>query len=203
MDEVVIRSRKIEMVAIEDVRPNNRNRNKHSEAQIERLAKIIKHQGFRQPLIVSNQSGLLVAGHGRLIAAKRLGMTEVPVVRQDFDSEEQEYQAQVSDNAIAAWAELDLAGINADLPELGPFDIELLGMKHFSVDISAVSLPDITDDDRPNIGQLAFIVSDRQREVINDAINNIIMNNELDLSENNNKNAAALFIMALEYMRND
>lgn len=201
MSDVVIRSRKIEMVAIEDVRPNNRNRNKHSEAQIERLVKIIQRQGFRQPLIVSNQSGLLVAGHGRLIAAKRLGMTEVPVVRQDFDSEEQEYQAQVSDNAIASWAELDLAGINADIPELGPFDIELLGLKDFSVDLSEASLPDIIDEDRPKIGQLAFIVSDRQRETINDAINNIIANDELDLSENNNKNAAALFIMALGHMR--
>lgn len=136
MSDVVIRSRKIEMVAIEDVRPNNRNRNKHPEAQIERLIKIIKHQGFRQPLIVSNQSGLLVAGHWRLIAAKRLGMTEVPVVRQDFDSEDQEYQAQVSDNAIAEWAELDLAGINADLASMGPFDIELLGIDNFLVEVA-------------------------------------------------------------------
>lgn len=160
MSDVVIRSRKIEMVAIEDVRPNNRNRNKHPEAQIERLIKIIKHQGFRQPLIVSNQSGLLVAGHGRLIAAKRLGMTEVPVVFQDFESEEQEYQAQVSDNAIASWAELDLAGINADIPELGPFDIDLLGIENFAVEIADKLEPQCDEDDVPEVGTALVVPGD-------------------------------------------
>lgn len=128
-----IKAKKIEKELVSKIKPNPKNRNNHSKEQIERLCKIIMYQGFRNPLIISNRSGYLVAGHGRLLAAKELGIKEVPVIYQDFDDEDQEYTAAVSDNAISSWAELDLSGINADIPELGPFDIDLLGIKDFTV----------------------------------------------------------------------
>ncbi len=132
-----IKSKEIKIVPIGELKPNPNNRNKHSEEQIERLAEIIKYQGFRSPIIVSNQSGFIVCGHGRTMAANKLGMQSVPVIYQDFESAEAEYSAQVSDNAIAAWAELDFAGINLDLQELGPdFDIDLLGIKNFTLDVA-------------------------------------------------------------------
>lgn len=53
---------------------------------------------------------------------------------QEFESEEQEYAFVQSDNAVASWAELDLAGINADIGDLGPdFDVDLLGLKDFNI----------------------------------------------------------------------
>jgi len=132
---------KIEWVQIEMLKPNPKNRNIHSEEQIERLAKIIQYQGWRWPIIVSNQSGLVMAGHGRLLAAKKLGLKEVPVSYQDFVTEEQAYAFSVSDNAIASWAELDLSGINLDLPEHGPdFDLDLLGMPNFKLDLCEVEI---------------------------------------------------------------
>jgi len=116
------------------VHPNNRN--KHSKEQIERLAKLYEYHGIRHPVIVSKRSGYIVAGHGRKAAAHDLGMKEFPVVYQDFDSDEAEYAFIQADNAIALWAELDLSGINSDLPELGPdFDIDMLGIKNFNIDL--------------------------------------------------------------------
>lgn len=130
-----IKSKEIEIVKIEELKPNPKNRNKHSEEQVARLAEIIKYQGFRTPVIVSNQTGQIVAGHGRLLAAKKLGLKQIPVTYQDFESPEQEYAAQVSDNAISSWAELDFSGINADIGDLGPdFDINLLAIKGFTMD---------------------------------------------------------------------
>lgn len=130
-----IKSKEIKIVPISELKPNPQNRNKHPQEQIDRLAEIIKYQGFRSPIVVSNQSGFIVMGHGRLEAAKLAGLKEVPVIYQDFDSAEQEYAAQVSDNAVALWAELDLSSINNDLAELGPdFDIDLLGIKNFTLD---------------------------------------------------------------------
>lgn len=118
-----------------EIEPNPKNRNKHPPEQIERLQKIIEYQGFRIPVIVSNRSGRLVAGHGRFLAARALGMKEIPVIYQDFESDEQEYAAGVSDNSVALWAELDLSGINADVPDLGPdFDIDMLGIRDFTLD---------------------------------------------------------------------
>lgn len=125
------------LIPIGDARVHPRNRNKHPDEQIARLAQIIEYQGWRHPIIISNLSGFIVAGHGRLEAAKKLGLKEVPVDFQDFANEEQEYAFLVSDNASALWAELDLSGINADLPDLGPdFDIDLLGIKNFKLDAS-------------------------------------------------------------------
>lgn len=127
--------RDIVWYAPSDIKPNPKNRNKHSDAQIERLAEIIKYQGWRHPLIVSKRSNLLVVGHGRLEAAKKLGLKFVPVSTQEFDSEDQERAFGVSDNAIASWAELDLSGINLDIPDFGPdFDINMLGLKDFEIE---------------------------------------------------------------------
>lgn len=144
-----IKSKLIEILKIEEIKPSPKNRNKHSKEQIERLAKIIQYQGFRIPLVISNRSGFLVAGNGRLEAAKLLGFKELPVTFQDFENEDQEYAAQVSDNAIAIWAELDFSGINLDLQNLGPdFDLDLLGLKDFSLDFSEKLILDETDREK-------------------------------------------------------
>lgn len=122
----------IEYVEIGTLKPNPKNPNKHSPEQIERLVKLIRSYGWRHPIIVSNQSGFVVVGHGRLEAAQAMGLSKVPVHLQDFESEEMEYGFMVADNAIALWADLDLAAINASVPELGPdFDLDLLGIKDF------------------------------------------------------------------------
>lgn len=125
----------IDMIPVEDIKVNPKNPNRHSGDQIERLAELIKYQGFRNPLIISERTGLLVVGHGRLQAAKLCGMKEVPVIYQEFDSEEQEYAYLVSDNAIAEWASLDLSQINADFLDLGPdLDVDMLGLDGFEID---------------------------------------------------------------------
>jgi DNA modification methylase len=118
-------------VDINKITPNPKNRNLHSPEQIKRLVKLLESHGWRHPLVVSNRSKKLVAGHGRLLAAKEMKMDIAPVHYQDFDSEEEEFQFGIADNAIASWAELDLSGIHTDLPDLEPFDIDLLGIKDF------------------------------------------------------------------------
>lgn len=123
------------LVPLSELRQHPKNRNKHPANQIERLAKVLKYQGWRKPITVSNRSGFITAGHGRLEAALKNGWKEVPVDYQDYESEEQEYADLTADNALASWAELDLSGINLDIGDLGPdFDIELLGLQEFTVE---------------------------------------------------------------------
>lgn len=125
--------KEIKWVPIKDVKPNEKNRNKHPKEQIDRLAMIIDRHGWRHPLVVSEQSGLLVIGHGRLEAAKKLKLKEVPVMVQKFNSPEEEFEVAVADNAIPAWAELDLAGIQLDLPDFDPtlLNLDALGLRDF------------------------------------------------------------------------
>lgn len=136
----------IRWVDIETVKPNPKNRNKHNDDQIDRLAKIIEYNGWRSPITVSNRSGLVVVGHGRLLAAKKLGLKEVPVSFQDFKDQDEETQFGVADNAIALWAELDFSGINTDLADFHPeFDIDLLGISGFEIEVA--DKDGLTDED--------------------------------------------------------
>lgn len=137
MMETKIHCKYDELINPKSLKDNPKNRNKHGSDQIERLAKLYSYHGIRHPIIVSKLSGFIVAGHGRKLAAIRAGIKEFPVVYQDFENAEAEYVFVQSDNSIAQWAELDLAGINMDLENLGPdFDVDFLGIKNFVVDVA-------------------------------------------------------------------
>ena len=88
-----------------------RNPNQHGPKQIEMLARVIRHQGWRNPIVVSARSGFVIAGHGRLQASLSIGATEVPVDEQEFDSEADEWAHLVADNRIAELAEMDMASL--------------------------------------------------------------------------------------------
>lgn len=126
-----IKSKSIELVDIELIVPNPKNPNQHSPEQIKRLEKLIAYHGFRNPLIVSNRTGFLISGHGRLEAAKNLGIERLPIIKQEFESEAQEYTYLVSDNEIARWSVLDKDIVIPQIDDLEIEDIELLGLKDF------------------------------------------------------------------------
>jgi ParB-like chromosome segregation protein Spo0J len=125
------------LVAIDQLKLNPKNPNRHSQVQIAVYAAILAHQGVRQPVRVSNRSGFVVKGHGQIEASKLNGWTHVPVEMQDYDSDAQEYADLVADNALGHQSELDLASINMDLPDFGPeLEVAHLGIKDFTVDRS-------------------------------------------------------------------
>ena len=95
------------MVAIEKIKPNPQNPNTHPKEQIELLAQIIKKNGWRAPITVSTNSGLIVKGHGRLMAAELLGCKTVPVDFQDYENESLELADLMADNRIAELSEID------------------------------------------------------------------------------------------------
>lgn len=117
--------------------PHPRNPNKHGARQIDMLARIIRHQGWRNPIVVSARSGFVVAGHGRLQAALQLGAAEVPVDVQEFATEADEWAHLVADNRIAELAEIDQSGLDDLLKDLGDiedFDLELTGFDSNELD---------------------------------------------------------------------
>lgn len=127
-----------EILDINDPRiiPNPDNPNDHPTHQITQLSKILDYQGQRKSIVISNQSGFIVTGHGTFMAAKELGAEKIAVDFQDFDNPAQEYAHVIADNAVALQSELDRAMINEKLPDFGPeLDVEtMLGFKHFTVE---------------------------------------------------------------------
>ncbi len=130
----IIRAKEIKLIPLSEIKLNPKNRNIHSESQIEHIARIIKKTGFRRPGTISNQSGLLVCGEGRYHAAKKIGLKEMPVMFQDYESEALEFADAIADNALDKQAELDNASILQDTLDFGPdFDFDLLGIPDFKL----------------------------------------------------------------------
>ena len=109
--------------------PNPKNPNFHPQSQINLLAKIIKSQGWRQPITISNRSGLIVKGHGRLLAAIELGVDQIPVEYQNYETEADEIADLTADNRLAELAEMETDSLTELLTELNNegYDIELAG----------------------------------------------------------------------------
>lgn len=118
-----------EIVPLRNLKPHPQNPNKHPKEQVELLAKIIDTHGWRQPITVSNRSGYVVRGHGRLEAAALLGCVNAPVDYQDYANEQEELADMVADNRIAELSERDndiLRDVLKDL-DTGLFDMDLTG----------------------------------------------------------------------------
>jgi DNA modification methylase len=140
-----------ELVDIDKLVENPRNPNQHPEAQIALLAKIIRSQGFRNPVVVSKRSGFITKGHGRLAAARLLQMPGVPVDYQDYESEAAEWADMIADNRIAELAETDDDALKALLKELdGQIDLDLTGFDEDSLD-DILDRLETTEDDTNTI----------------------------------------------------
>lgn len=140
MEEIKIHADKIELIDIDEIVLNPKNNNQHPEAQINQLVKIIKYNGFRSPPTISNRTGFLVCGEGRIQAAKLLGMTKIPVMFQDFENEAAEYSHLTADNAVQAQSILDYAKVNEEIINFGPdYDIDWLGIKDFKLNFEKIN----------------------------------------------------------------
>jgi ParB-like nuclease domain len=108
--------------------PNAQNARRHSAEQVEQLARLITEFGWTMPVLVDEADGI-IAGHGRVLAAQRLGLTEVPVIVARGWSEAQKRAYRLADNRAAELSTWDADLLSAELlavVDLG-FDIALTG----------------------------------------------------------------------------
>jgi hypothetical protein len=187
-----------ELVDITELVQNPRNPNTHPDKQIALLAKIIKNQGWRQPITVSKRSGFIVKGHGRLAASKVLMVENVPVDYQDYATEAEEYADLIADNRIAELAEIDEDMISDLLGDtmFDDFDMDLTGFDSVELgvfDVDEIDPPELNDGDREPFRQMTFTVHDSQFEEIEFALKKAKDEGggDSDVNENGNGNALA------------
>jgi DNA modification methylase len=131
------------MWSLERLQPYDRNARTHSETQVEQIAASIQRFGFTNPILAASDGGV-IAGHGRLMAAKELGLAEVPVVLLDHLSDEERRAYVLADNQLAlnaGWDQELLRAELGDLAELG-FDLSLIG---FNDEELAELLPEVEE----------------------------------------------------------
>jgi DNA modification methylase len=129
----------VEQISIEKLIPYVNNARTHSDAQVAQIAASIKEFGFNNPVLIADDNSI-IAGHGRVMAARKLGKDTVPAVRLSHLTEMQRKAYILADNKLALNADWDnslLAIELADLKDLG-FDTDLTG---FSADEIAALMP--------------------------------------------------------------
>jgi ParB-like chromosome segregation protein Spo0J len=120
----------IELWLIDKLIPYARNPRTHSDAQVAQIAASIAEFGFNNPILVDSKAGI-IAGHGRLLAARKLGLTEVPVIVLDHLSEAQKRAYIIADNKLAENAGWDEDTLREELAALQAedFDVRLIGFE--------------------------------------------------------------------------
>jgi hypothetical protein len=120
----------IQMWLVDKLIPWARNPRTHSEAQIAQIAASIAEFGFLNPILVDTKAGI-IAGHGRLLAARKLGMTGVPVIVLDHLSEAQKRAYVIADNKLAENAGWDDEMLRVEIEALQEegFDTKLIGFE--------------------------------------------------------------------------
>lgn len=130
--------------------PYARNSRTHSDSQVAEIAASIKELGFLNPVIVDGDNGI-IAGHGRVMAAQKLGLEEVPVIEASHLTDAQRRAYIIADNRLAldaGWDDEMLRVEFAELEELG-FDLDLTGFEPGEIDALQIEeLPEgLTDED--------------------------------------------------------
>lgn len=178
--------------------PYVNNARTHNEEQVLQIAASIKEFGFTNPVLIDGENGI-IAGHGRLMAAKKLGLEEVPTIELSYLSEAQRKAYILADNKLAlnsGW-DNDLLAIEfAELGELG-FDLDLTGFSSEEIGVDGfeadeVEMPDLRSGDKEPFQQMTFTLHDDQVEQIKAACDIAKKMGEFDsLNENSNGNALA------------
>jgi hypothetical protein len=142
----------VERWPLERLIPHVRNARTHSEEQVAQIAGSIAAFGFVNPVLVGDD-GVLVAGHGRVLAARKLGLNEAPVIVLSHLTPTQRRALMIADNQIATNAGWNEEMLSAELAALKDeaFDLELLGFDDADLDrLLATTLEESEDiDDAP------------------------------------------------------
>jgi DNA modification methylase len=140
---------KINMLATKDLIPYARNTRTHSDEQVNQIVSSIKEFGFTNPVLIDKES-MIIAGHGRVMAANKLKLSKVPTICLDHLTEAQKKAYIIADNRLALNAGWDEDMLKVELEELNDleFDISLLGFEDKEIE-SLLSEPTegLTDED--------------------------------------------------------
>lgn len=148
---------KIETRLVADLIPYAANSRTHSDAQVAQIAASIREFGWTNPILIDGEN-TIIAGHGRLLAARKLGMEDVPAIILDHLSKAQQRALVIADNQLALNAGWDIGMLKAEIEDLNleGFNLELLGFdeRELANFILEVNFEPGTEDDQGKLDEL-------------------------------------------------
>lgn len=137
----------IEYLNIDSIKKHDKNAREHKDTDINAIAKSIKEFGFDDPIGIWSEENIIVEGHGRLLAAKKLGMETVPCIRLDHLSDEQRKAYALAHNKTA-----ELSSWDFDLLKSEILDIKGIDMSDFGFDFQEPK--EVEEDDVPDVPEI-------------------------------------------------
>jgi len=189
----------IEVLPVEQLIPYARNSRTHSDEQVAQIAASIREFGFTNPVLIDADGGI-IAGHGRVMGARKLGMDAVPCIRLGYMTEAQKRAYVIADNKLALNAGWDEDMLSVELKELADmdFDLELTGFDSRELDkilvfyADEIGMPDLPVGDKQPFQQMTFTLHDNQAEIVKECIEIAKRMGAFINQENENSNGNAL-----------
>jgi len=189
----------IRQVPIEDLIPYARNARTHSDEQVAQIAASIREFGFNNPVLLRCDN-TIIAGHGRVMAARKLGLDTVPAVYLSHLSDTQARAYVIADNKLALNAGWDDELLRVEFLDLleDDFDLNLTGFGEDEIgslnfeDGVETEMPDLASGDRAPFQQMAFTLHDMQAEQVKAALKKAKEVGPFENCENDNSNGNAL-----------
>ena len=186
------------MLAVEHLIPYANNSRTHGDAQIAQIAASIKEFGFTNPVLIDGEGGI-IAGHGRVLAARKLKMAEVPCIMLDHLTDTQKRAYIIADNKLAlnaGWDE-ELLALEFEELKLDGFDLELTGFTPDEIlALDGVQeldgMPELPTGDKEPFQQMTFTLHNTQAEQVVGAIDAAKRMGAFIDSPNENGNGNAL-----------
>lgn len=195
----------IETIKTADLVPYARNSRTHSPEQVAQIAGSIREFGFTNPVLIDAENGI-IAGHGRVMGAQKIGMAEVPCIRLSHLTENQQRAYVIADNKLAlnaGWDEEMLGLELADLRE-ADFDLGLLGFSEDELgafNIEESGMPELSSGDKQPFQQMTFTVHDEQAEDVAAAMAKAKQMGHGESAVNANSNGNALAFICQSFNR--
>ena len=187
---------KIEWRSVETLIPYAKNARTHSDEQVAQIAGSIKEFGFNNPVLVDKENSV-IAGHGRLMAARKLGMDKVPVVELEHLTESQRKAYVLADNRIALNSGWDTSMLSLELQDLkDDIDLSLLGFDPDELDAllnpidetegltDEDAVPDVPDEPKTKLGDIYILGNHRLMcgdSTSIDAVDKLMEGNKADM----------------------
>ena len=199
----------VEYLPLAGLTPYARNARTHSQAQVAQLVASIREFGWTNPVLI-DESGGIIAGHGRVMAAQQMGLDPVPCIRLAHLTDAQRRAYVLADNRLALNAGWDEALLSQELAALdaGGYDLGLTG---FDIDELAkmgvllgegafTAMPALPTGDKSPFQQKTFTLHDDQAAIVDNAVTRARANPRADTGVNENSNGNALALICKQWL---
>lgn len=186
-------------ISVDDLIPYINNARTHSDDQVTQIASSIKEFGFTNPILIDKDNGI-IAGHGRVMAAKKLGYKEVPAIMLDHLTDTQRKAYILADNKLALNSGWDNELLSLELNDLTDldFNLDLTGFSEIElanligVTADEVDMPELRDGDKEPFQQITFTLHDDQAQQVKSACDIAKSMGAFTESQNENSNGNAI-----------